>query len=296
MPWCGGPERVTTKEPAVPLNRISYWNLPLVVRNKIEDTTGIVTSAPSIGEGLNSSVAALLHTPNRRYFVKALPVDHRWVWTQAREAEIARNVRLVAPRLHARLVEHGWDVLVFEALEGRQADYTPGSADLPYVVDLLTRIGELRAPDIALRRAQQRLQAYTDPGDLHYFAGSALLHTDLNYGNVIVGEDRARIVDWGWATLGAQWLDAAYWVIRLIAAGHEPGSAERWAAKVPAWRSAPPEGVTAFATANARVWTEAGGTDPDPWTLHMVEASTAWSNYRLAGISSTHKPGAEPPR
>jgi hypothetical protein len=62
MPWCGGPERATKKEPAVSLNRISYWNLPLVVRDKIEDTTGIVTSAPSIGEGLNSAVAALLHT------------------------------------------------------------------------------------------------------------------------------------------------------------------------------------------------------------------------------------------
>jgi hypothetical protein len=166
--------------------------------------------------------------------VKALPVDHRWAWTQAREAEIAQYVRPVAPVLHARVVEHGWDALIFEALEGRQADYTPGSADLPYVADLVTRIGELRTSDIALRRAPQRLQVYADPSDLHHFAGGALLHTDLNYGNVIVGDDRAHIVDWGWVTLGAPWLDAAYWVIWLVAAGHEPDSAERWAAKVPA--------------------------------------------------------------
>ena len=282
MPWFGGPERVITKEPAVPLNRISYWNLPLVVRNKIEDTTGVVTSAPSIGEGLNSSVAALLDTPNRRYFVKALPVTHRWVWTQAREAEIARNVRPVAPMLHTRVVEHGWDVLIFEALEGHQADYTPGSADLPYVADLLTRIGELRAPDIALRRAQQRLQAYADPSDLHYFAGSALLHTDLNYANVVVGDDRARIVDWGWATLGAPWLDAAYWVIWLIAAGHDPASAERWAATVPAWQTAPPAGITAFAKANARLWTETGGEEPDAWTRGLINSARSWQESRVA--------------
>jgi hypothetical protein len=60
-----------------------------------------------VGPGLNSSVAALLHTPNHRHFVKALPADHRWVWTQAREAEIARNVRPVAPRAARRVVQHG---------------------------------------------------------------------------------------------------------------------------------------------------------------------------------------------
>jgi aminoglycoside phosphotransferase (APT) family kinase protein len=65
--------------------------------------------------------------------------------------------------------------------------------------------------------------------------GHALLHTDLNNTNGIIGDDRAWIVDWGWATRGAPWLDAAYWVIWLIASGHHPSSAVRWAAKVPAW-------------------------------------------------------------
>ena len=263
------------------LERISYWHLPTVVRDRIEDTTGVVASVRAVGGGLNSSVAAILDTPDRRYFVKALPADHRWVWTQAREAEIARYVRPVAPLLHARVVALDWDVLVFEALDGHQADYSPGSADLADVADVLVRMGGLRAPDVLLRRAQQRLQKYADPSDLHYFAGVALLHTDLNHGNVIVSQDQARIVDWGWATLGAPWLDAAYWVSWLIAAGHGPGSAERWAAKVPAWRSAPPDGITAFAKANARIWAEAGGADPDPWTRRMAGASTAWSRYRL---------------
>ncbi|MEV6598372.1 hypothetical protein AB0M36_16045 [Actinoplanes sp. NPDC051346] len=254
----------------------------MVVRNNIEDVTGSVFSAPPVDNGLNSSVAALLHTPNGRFFVKALPSDHRWAWTQAREAEIAPHVHPLGPALQARVVELGWDVLVFEALEGHQADYAPGSPDLPHVANLLTHVGQLACPDIALRHAEQRLRAYADPNDLHYFAGGALLHTDLNYGNVIVGDDRARIVDWGWATRGAPWLDAAYWVVWLVAAGHGPNAAEWCAAKVPAWRSAPDKGVTAFAAANAKIWAEAGGSDPDPWTRRMVEASTAWSNYRLA--------------
>jgi hypothetical protein len=264
----------------VPLNRISYWNLPIVVRNKIEDATGIVTSADSVGDGLNSSVAALLHTPKGRYFVKALPSDHRWVWTQAREAEIAPYVHSVAPALCTRIADLGWDVLIFDALDGHQADYAPGSADLGHVVDLLTRIGELACPPVTLRRAEQRLQAYADATDLQYFAGDALLHTDLNNANVIVGDDQARIVDWGWATHGAPWLDAGYWVIWLIASGHDPRSAERWAAKVPAWRSAPAHAVTAFAKANVRVWEEIGGGEPDEWIRHLINAADLWHEYR----------------
>ena len=264
----------------MPLDRISYWNLPMVVRNKIEDTTGIVTSANSVGDGLNSSVATLLHTPKGRYFVKALPADHRWVWTQAREAEIAQYVHPVAPALCARVGDLGWDVLIFDGLDGHRADYAPGSPDLRHVADLLTRIGELACPPVTLRRAEQRLEAYADATDLRHFAGDALLHTDLNDANVIIGGDQAQIVDWGWATRGAPWLDAAYWVIWLVACGHDPSSAERWAAEVPAWRSAPAPGITAFAKANVRLWAEIGGGQPDDWTRRLINATDLWHEYR----------------
>ena len=264
----------------MPLERISYRNLPLAVRNRIEDVTGVVLSDASVGEGLNSSVAALLHTRGGRYFVKALPADHRWVWTQEREAEIAQHVHPVAPALCARIADHGWDVLVFEALEGHRADYAPGSADLPRMVDLLTRMGELPCPATTLRQAEQRLKAYTDASDLHHFAGDALLHTDVNNANVIVGDDRARIVDWGWATRGAPWLDAAYWVIWLIVAGHKAQSAEQWAANVPAWHKAPASGLTAFAQANTRMWSEIGGGNPDAWTRRLIIAADTWHEFR----------------
>jgi len=270
----------------VPLTRISYGNLPMVVRDKIEDATGIVTSATSVGEGLNSSVAALLHTSNGRYFVKALPAGHRWVWTQAREAEIAQYVSSVAPALCTRIVDLRWDVLIFDALDGHQADYAPGSKDLPHIAELLTRIGELPCPPVTLRRAEQRLQAYADATDLPQFAGEAFLHTDLNNANVIVGDDQARIVDWGWATRGAPWLDAAYWVIWLIASGHAPEAAERWAARVPAWQAAPPAGVTVFAEANARMWAEISGERPDAWTRRLADASNTWRRYTLARSSA----------
>ncbi|MEU7589458.1 phosphotransferase [Micromonospora sp. NPDC049230] len=266
------------------INRISYTDLPQAVRLAVEDTTGPYEAATPVAEGLNNALAVKLACPQGTFFVKALPVDHRWVWTQAREAEVAPYVGSVAPALHARVVEAGWDVLVFEALEGHQANYAPGSPDLPRVAELIARIGQVECPEIPLRRAEQRLQSHADASTLSYFTGEAFLHTDLNNGNVIVNTGGARIVDWGWATRGAPWLDAAYWVIWLIAAGHTPRSAERWAARVTAWQVAPSQGINAFADASARMWAEIGGVSPDNWTRRLIEASAAWREFRSIAI------------
>lgn len=142
------------------------------------------------------------------------------------------------------------------------------------------RIGALPTPPIELRDATQRLAAYvTHDSDLQHFAGNTLLHTDWNRSNVIIGDD-ARIVDWGWATQGAPWLDAAYWTIWLIAAGHSPETAEHHAAQIPSWHSASTAGLNAFAAANARLWTETGGDQPDPWTTRIAAAAQAWHGFR----------------
>lgn len=133
-----------------------------------------------------------------------------------------------------------------------------------------------------MREAPLRLQEYADAGDLHYFAGQALLHTDLNNANVIVDGDQARLVDWGWATRGAPWLDPAYWVIWLVAAGHEPAAAEDLAATVPSWQRAPAAGIDAFAAANARLWTAIGGERPDSFAQPIAEAARRWDRYRAA--------------
>ncbi|WP_203833429.1 phosphotransferase family protein, partial [Actinoplanes regularis] len=172
-----------------------------------------------------------------------------------------------------------------------RADYAPGSADIPLVADMLRRIGDIDCPDIPLKRAEQRLRSYADASDLNYFAGNALLHTDLNNANIIVGERGAHIVDWGWATRGAPWLDAGYWIIWLIASGHDPRSAEQWAMHVPAWQTAPDRGVRAFVEANSRLWSEVGGAHPDAWTGRLVDASEAWREYTLTRRSVSDASG-----
>jgi hypothetical protein len=216
----------------MPTIRIAYHDLPEQVRTAIEEVTGPVASAVSAADGFNSAVAARLSTPAGDRFCKALPADHRGVWTQQREAAIAPYLTGVAPALVGRLEVDGWDILLFEALTGHRADYSPGSPDLPAVVALLDAIAAIPCPPVELRDAGQRLRTYVnDPADVHHFTGPALLHTDLNPANVIVYAGQARIVDWGWATRGEAWLDPAYWVLWLICAGHHPAAAEQWASK-----------------------------------------------------------------
>jgi hypothetical protein len=268
----------------MPPSRISFEQLPSVVVDAVEKHTGSVIKTESGSEGLNSQVSARIHTESGTFFVKGMHTDRAQSWTQRREAEVNPYVRAVAPALRWEVATRGWHLLGFDALNGRHADYSTGSPDLPIVVDMLSRLSEIPCPDIELRYASQRLSKYVDdPDESRLFDGDSLLHTDLNNANVLV-DGRAFLVDWGWATKGAAWLDAGYWVIWLMAAGgHTPESAEWWASQVPAWRSAQPEGVDAFAEANAKLWKEIGGDEPDHWTARMVRASREWARFRRSG-------------
>ncbi|WP_308315717.1 aminoglycoside phosphotransferase [Streptomyces sp. ISL-100] len=263
--------------------RIALEDLPSTVLAVITEHAGTVQKIESVAEGFNSEVAVRVFSESGGCYVKGLRKDHRRVWTQRREAEVNPFVRGIAPALLWREEREGWDLLGFEALDGHHADYSPGSADLPKVADALVRLGEVACPDIELRHAEQRLERYAaSPADLDYFTGDSLLHTDLNNANVLV-DDTAHLVDWAWATRGAAWLDAGYWVIWLIAAGgHDPASAEQWAARVPAWQGAPSAGVTAFSVANANVWDEIGGATPNEWTARMVNAAQSWARFRTS--------------
>nr|BFE56446.1 hypothetical protein GCM10020063_009720 [Dactylosporangium thailandense] len=266
----------------MPTTRIDFHDLPPRTRAAIAATTGPIESATSAATGLNSSVAARLHTATGDYFCKALPADHRWVWTQRREADIAPHLHGVAPALVARLDVDGWDILLFEALDGHTADYSPDSPDLPAVVTLLDAIAQTPCPPIELRDAGDRLRNYArTPADLRHITGSALLHTDLNNANIIIDAGRARIVDWGWASRGAPWLDAAYWVIWLVSAGHDPATAERWAAKTTTWSTASRAALQAFSETQAALWTEIHDRNPaDAWTARLAAASQRWTTYR----------------
>ncbi|MEU5368218.1 aminoglycoside phosphotransferase [Streptomyces sp. NPDC005951] len=269
--------------------RIGLDQLPPAARAAIEKHTGPLLTVKETTDGFNSEIAARVTSTTGSWHIKGLRTDHPRAWTQRREAAVAPFLTGLAPTLDWHVETAGWNLLGFQVLGGHHADYTPGSPDLTEVAALLLRLGETPYPNIELRNAEQRLEHYAArPDDLRHFVGTHLLHTDLNNTNVLVDDhapqgSKARLVDWAWATRGAAWLDAGYWVIWLIAAGHTPTSAEDWATEIPSWHTAPAEGITAFAAANANIWSEISKAESDPWTMRLATASDAWHAHRRAG-------------
>ncbi|MEV8322678.1 aminoglycoside phosphotransferase [Kitasatospora sp. NPDC056731] len=262
--------------------RLHWADLPGSVHRAVTARLGTpVLAAQTVSAGFNSEIAARLTTAGGAVFVKGMRLSHPRVWTQRREAEINRYVEGLAPTVLWHLDVDGWSLVAFEHVEARHADYRD-TGDLELTVDALSRLGRTPCPPIELRRAEQRWAAYVDdPGVLRQFGGNHLLHTDLNNENVLIREDHALLVDWAWATRGASWIDPALWVVWLIAAGgHGPAAAEAWAARVPAWQTGGPTVVDAFAQAQARMWAEIAGDDPDPWTAGLNRAAQQWARFR----------------
>ncbi|MEU6403839.1 aminoglycoside phosphotransferase [Streptomyces sp. NPDC046985] len=265
--------------------RMHWDDLPPATRHAVVAHTGPLYATNSSDKGLNSELAAILDTRAGAVFVKGLRRDHPRVWTQEREAAINPYVLPLAPRLLWTVKDDDWHLLGFEQLVGRPADYSLHSNDLPLVAEAIIKIACIRAPaDVELKQIAERLADYVDhPDDAALLQGDTVLHTDWTPDNVLIVDNVARVVDWAWPTRGAAWIDAAYWVIWLVSAGHPPADAELWAAKNPAWSTAPPRALDVFATAQQRLWAGIAADAPDvAWKRQLADAAQQWLDYRRA--------------
>ncbi|MET7511895.1 aminoglycoside phosphotransferase [Streptomyces sp. NPDC005480] len=262
------------------MEAVMLANLPAPVREAVARQTGPVLAASPIAAGHNSPLSVRLETARGPLFVKGLPdTSPGRVATQRREYEISRHLHGVGPRARWQIRAGGWHLVAFDYLnDARHADYRPGSTDLPAVVNLLQKVARLPIPvGVDLRRAEQRLSAYGNGEQLRHVAGGTLLHTDLNPHNVLLNEDgTAHLVDWGWATLGASWLDAAAWGIWLVASGHTPSTALAWAARLPAYRAAAPAARHAYAAMASAMWEDIAEASDAPWVSRVRDAAGAW--------------------
>lgn len=155
---------------------------------------------------------------------------------------------------------------------------SPGSRDAELVAGALHRAQGIAAAGLVPPLAD-RFAGTLPPNQLALLAGSALLHTDTNPHNLIVGVGRAHLVDWAMAARGPAWVDVAYTAVRLLEADCTPGRALSWAAGCPSWRQADPAAVAAFVEGTCRSWEKRVGT-------HGARHSNR--RFRvLAGVSTT---------
>jgi hypothetical protein len=214
-----------------------------------------------------------------------------------------------APRLLWQVERAGWLLLGFQHAAGQHADLSPGSPDLPVVANAIGTLGAALqdcAEGVPTMAAQwDRLRAWRslrddpaielDPtitdqlGDLvaweseaiGHIDGHSLVHTDLHPLNILVAGETVRIVDWAWSRRAAAWIDPAFLVIRLIAAGHTPNDAEHWAEQVPSWHTATEDARTAFAVAVWGIWEHLRQRHPLPHRTGLTAAARTWADYRM---------------
>nr|WP_246469949.1 phosphotransferase [Streptomyces olivoverticillatus] len=226
--------------------------MPGAVRAAVEERTGAVIAAETLPDGLTCATALSLTTATGRTFVKGGPV-HR----AAQQWEVLVNpyVRAIGPRLLWQVVADGWDLLGFEYVDGRHADLSPGSPDLPLVAEALRTAHDRQPrPTPAVPPLVERWSALLAPGEAALLGGDSLLHTDTNPHNILIADRRAHLVDWAMPALGPAWADVAYTTVRLMEADCPTGRALAWAARFPCWRAADAQALRAFVAANCRHW------------------------------------------
>lgn len=254
--------------------------IPPTVLDMIEARSGRVLQAHTVTGGPNRAITARVHTDVQTLFVKALPAGHPRVWTQSWEAAINPYVHGIAPQLVWQANDTAWHVLGYAHIEARHANWKPGTEDVEPTLDVMEELAGRPLPPVEVKRMTDRIRTYAESDELHLFDGSALLHTRWNPENVLVRDSGARLVDWAWVSLGAAWIDPALWVLRLIAAGHDPEQAEFAACGHEAWRHASYEALWAFSRAQARRWDSIAAQSADESPKPMQQAARTWRDYR----------------
>lgn len=249
--------------------------------------TGDLGDVRRTARGFSSDLTAIVECEKGPFFVKAMrnrPGGRRD--SLIREALVNPFVVPLAPALKWQAENDEWIVLGFEAVEARGAKFDVDSPDLRAVVGLLGRIGELPLPGVAEGWAETRWNRFADDAaDAALFEGGALLYTDINPSNFMIGEGRTWAVDWSWPTRGAAFIDPACLVVQLVAAGHSPEDAEAWADRCPAWVDADPRAIDVFASANLRMYQSFAERRPDAaWLKAMETTARSWAAHRGAPV------------
>ncbi|MGC0416642.1 phosphotransferase [Embleya sp. AB8] len=235
-----------------PPRRYTWAELPPSLQAAVIRAVGDVHAVETPPDPWTSSFAAVLTTDRTRVFVKAANrVDNpKSAESHKHEVAVARMVSQI-PTAHLldALDVDTWSALVYQAVDGRPANYAPGSSDLTLLATAMRTINSTRFDldldlDLDLDPTErllptlgQRLAGHLDDAGRALLHGSTLLHHDLSPANVsVVDEVRVVFLDFGCATIGPAWVDGAGLYMWLRQAGHSAAAAHRWVLEsCPSW-------------------------------------------------------------
>lgn len=227
-------------------NRVSWADLPAVVRAEVEERLGgSVRSATSMPGGFTPGLASVLESDSGlQVFVKAISaaVTPEGPAIYRREATVSAALPSAAPapRLRWWFELADWVVLAFEHVDGRPPDLSRPD-DAVAVLDVYSRLAAsldpapLRAPPFAeacaddfgnwaafcrqgvppglvdlgswIPRTVPRL-AELEAAWARASAGTCLLHGDLRADNMLItATGDVVVVDWPEACVGGPWVD-----------------------------------------------------------------------------------------
>ncbi len=230
-----------------------------------------LTFAP-VGTFFASDLAGIVTGAAGRLFVKAVRSGRPMAADYRTEARVAAAMPPTVPTPRLRLVSDapGWLLLGFEAVDGRVPDEPWRPGQLAAVLDAVTVTGRALdpAPLPGLPTVADRLR------------GRSELWASL------AATGRARIVDWGRASLGPAWVDV---VCLLLESRFEAGDADAVVRAHPLAAAARAEALDALLVALLGYWTLEAQLPAHPFITGLRErqdatrrATRAWLRRRWA--------------
>jgi hypothetical protein len=287
---------------------LSWDGVPQQVREAVQSHIGPVVGAAAITGGNNSGIAARLDRDGRPpVFLKGARVPHqvRFLRNEIAVGELRPDI---APAVLFHEEVDDWLVVGFEYITRRHPSLAPGSPDLESVGRAVDAIGTLPAVAVwplqdrwanvgswqsVAERAPDVIEGWDVDEMVRWSSlvaesleGDRLVHTDLHAGQFVISDSgQVHVIDWGWGSVGAPWVDISLMVLRLILAGHSAESAEQWARARSAWTGLDEQTITAFAVFTAGFWTYRA-VDRTGWDrlARVARDYAAWRLNSVAGL------------